>query len=350
MCETTTTTRRLTQACPFSCGDLHRKTQAVDMDVDRATGAAWRRRQHRLRSWWRHEQQTVAAVLATLQHQCPTGTEDGQDRGGAREELHAALRKMPPPQAAGAQHFAMDAGEDVGEAPAAGRPAPLLKVLPQERVQQRTVEQIVDPLPSVPLLQVFVPQMVEQLVDIFYLSISALPSRLSKCPRSCVHPALLAQSSVRRRRQNSWWKCRRLSSVLPCCSRLWSRTLTIQFLLVVEGETQIFKVFSVDRVQQCRFCLWNAFLSRLWSRLSTFLFLLEALKIFAQDRVHPQLRTLQLLGSTLRMSRFKGFFALFPRKKKVRLTPGTWCESARHISSSTSSAYGPRTWGGRRHG
>ena len=69
------------------------------------------------------------------------------------------------PQAAGAQHFAMDAGEDVGEAPAAGRAAPLLEVLLQERVQQRTVEQIVDPAPLVPLLYDVVPQMVEQLVE-----------------------------------------------------------------------------------------------------------------------------------------------------------------------------------------
>ena len=36
---------------------------------------------------------------------------------------------------------------------------------PQERLQQRTVEQIVDPVPSVPLLHDVVPQMVEQLVD-----------------------------------------------------------------------------------------------------------------------------------------------------------------------------------------
>ena len=60
----------------------------------------------------------------------------------------------------------MDAGEDVGEAPAAGRPAPLLEVLPQERRQKRTVEQIVDPVPLVPLLHDVVPQMVEQLADI----------------------------------------------------------------------------------------------------------------------------------------------------------------------------------------
>ena len=54
----------------------------------------------------------------------------------------------------------------------------------------------------------------------FHLSISVLLSRLSKCPRLWVHPALLAQSSVRRRRQNSWWKCRRATVTLllswPC--------------------------------------------------------------------------------------------------------------------------------------
>ena len=118
-----------------------------------------------------------------------------------------------------------------------------------------------------------------------------------------------------RRRQTSWWRCRRLSPILHCCSRLWSRTLPFQFV-VVEGETSIFKVFLPDRVQQLRFFLWNAFLSRLWSRTLTFPFLEVAFKIFAQDRGHPQLRTFQLLGSTLRMSRFKGFFALFPRRQK----------------------------------
>ena len=65
----------------------------------------------------------------------------------------------------GARYFAMDVGEDVCEAPASGRPAPLLEVLPQERVQRRTVEQIVDPLPVVPMLFMVEPQMVEQLVD-----------------------------------------------------------------------------------------------------------------------------------------------------------------------------------------
>ena len=41
----------------------------------------------------------------------------------------------------------------------------MLEVLPQERVQRRIVEQIVDPVPVVPMLFMVAPQMVEQLVD-----------------------------------------------------------------------------------------------------------------------------------------------------------------------------------------
>ena len=117
-----------------------------------------------------------------------------------RVALHGQVPEHPTPQAAGAQHFAMDAGEDVGEALAAGRPAPLLEVLPQERVQQRTAEQIVDPVPVVPLLHA---SEKNSWWTFSHLSISVLLSKLSKYPRSCVHPALLAQFSVRRRRQNS---------------------------------------------------------------------------------------------------------------------------------------------------
>ena len=68
----------------------------------------------------------------------------------------------------------MDAGEDVGEAPAAGRPAPLLEVLPQVRVQQRTAEQIVDPVP---------PQMVEQLVDFLTPLDFPVPEQVIEVPK-----------------------------------------------------------------------------------------------------------------------------------------------------------------------
>ena len=135
----------------------------------------------------------------------PHGDRGRPGQGREREKNYTAMiRKMPPPpppQAAGAQHFAMDAGEDVGEAPAAGRPAPLLEVLPQERVQQRIVEQIVDPVPLVPLLHVVVPQMVEQLVDF----LSPLDFRIAEqvievpnivCPLRAARTVLSAPQTV----------------------------------------------------------------------------------------------------------------------------------------------------------
>ena len=102
----------------------------------------------------RHEQQSIRMALATVMHHSyKVHTENGAPRGqttgtraGVRTEFHA-----------------MSEDSDVV---GGGRPPSLVDVWPQERVQQRTVEQIVDPVPSVPLLHDVVPRMVEQLVDI----------------------------------------------------------------------------------------------------------------------------------------------------------------------------------------
>ena len=82
----------------------------------------------------------------------------------------------------------MDAGEDVGEAPGAGRPAPLLEVLPQEQVQRRTVEQIVDPVLEVPMLQMVVPQMAEQQVDILTPLDFPVPEQVIEVPEFVCPP------------------------------------------------------------------------------------------------------------------------------------------------------------------
>ena len=70
----------------------------------------------------------------------PTGTEDGQGGGGGGRELKftAAFQEIPPPppQAAGAVYYEMDTWEDDGSAPAAGRPAPLMEVMPDPVVPQ----------------------------------------------------------------------------------------------------------------------------------------------------------------------------------------------------------------------
>ena len=80
------------------------------------------------------------------------------------------------------------------------------------------------------------------------------------------------------------------------------------------GEFLFFKVFFPDTVQQ-RCLPWNAFLSGLWSRTSNSL-LVEAFKIFSQDRAHPHLLHLQLVFVVLQMGLVKGFFSLFPKFKK----------------------------------
>ena len=85
----------------------------------------------------------------------------------------------------------------------------------------------------------------------------------------------------------------------------------------MEGDTLVFKVFLPDRVQQRRLPPRNAFLSGLWSRSS--IFPVEAFKIFAQDRVHPLLRTFQLVLVMLWMRLVMGFFALFPKMKKCEV-------------------------------
>ena len=102
--------------------------------------AAWRQRQRHLRSWWRREQQSVAAALATFQHHsAPRRQRTARAGGGYEVKYTAKLRlKSPPPPAAGAVCYEMDTGEDDGSAPAAGRPAPLLEVLPQEGTRRHT--------------------------------------------------------------------------------------------------------------------------------------------------------------------------------------------------------------------
>ena len=64
----------------------------MDHSVQHSSGAAKRRKQRRVRSWWRHEQVSIAAAIATALHHSvqrgggvvrrPTGTEDSGNREG----------------------------------------------------------------------------------------------------------------------------------------------------------------------------------------------------------------------------------------------------------------------------
>ena len=64
-----------------------------------AMGAAQRRRQRRLRSWWRHKQQSIAAALATSLHYSSRGQRKAR-AGEEESELKytAKFQTTPPPQ------------------------------------------------------------------------------------------------------------------------------------------------------------------------------------------------------------------------------------------------------------
>ena len=82
-------------------------------------------------------------------------------RGGARDVLHGSAPEDAPPRAASTVYFNLD--DDVGVL--AARPDRLLEVRPQPGVPRRTAKLNVDVF-TYPLLDVLVPQMGDQLVEV----------------------------------------------------------------------------------------------------------------------------------------------------------------------------------------
>ena len=116
---------------------------------------------------------------------------------------------------------------------------------PQERVQRRTVQQIVDPVPLLPFLDDPAPQMVEQLPDVlqFFDALMPDPEQVIEVPkilpedvpmRTTVRDTQLVPTIVSYGSADD--------RILFRCSYEWSRTLTFQFL-VVAVEFPVFKGF-----------------------------------------------------------------------------------------------------------
>ena len=144
--------------------------------VGNATGAAMRRRQRRLRAWARHERLSIAMALAPVEYHSYGPTANAAPRGQTTGTSEGEVRE---------QHYGLRAQKR----PLPGlRPAPLLEVLPQVRVQRHTVEQRIEHTPYVQILDAPVPQMVEQLVD-FFKDFDVLWISFHSW-------------------WNSWWKCR----------------------------------------------------------------------------------------------------------------------------------------------
>ena len=223
-------------------------------------GAAKRWRERRLRSWLKHERQTVRMVLAeTLHHSSehfpPMFKEelvgrhvqhdaygDRRRQGPRRPRTSLRARRWPGGRSSSA----------LKKSPAGGRPAPLPEVAGRQVCLERHVmEDLGSVCPFVQILDLLVPQTVDYVADALRIQDLPMAEQVIEVPKISCSPVLLLSRSQR----NSWWKCR--PYCLLCGSR--SRSSAFQFLVVVV------KVLSQDRGQQQCILLANAFLSGSWS-------------------------------------------------------------------------------------
>ena len=140
--------------------------------ADFVGGASRRRRQRQLRAFHRHVQMAVKLELATALH-------------------HSAQRLEGPREV---EEYATYVGPRAQKTPPPGkRPASLAEPQgAQERVQRRTMEQVVGYVRVVPLLDAPVPQMVDKLEDVLKIVDLFVPAQEIEVPKisspSCFPP------------------------------------------------------------------------------------------------------------------------------------------------------------------
>ena len=190
----------------------------------------------------RHERMTVPMALAEFSHHSSRGQRMARAGVWGHEQNYMAkIRKPPTPQP---ELFSLE------EEPGGGLPAPLSEVAGrQEKVERHVVEDLGELVPLVQILDLPVPQMVDNVLDALRIPVSPMAVQVVEVATILID-VIPALSLVPRR--NNWWKCRPccLPPASPCGSR--SRSSTLLFLVVVV------KVFSQNRVQQRRFLLVNA--------------------------------------------------------------------------------------------
>ena len=148
-------------------------------------GAAKRRRERRHRAYLKYVRMSVAMALSEYKHHTSRGQNMDRAGGGVRDAVHGQVPEALLPQEPGTQHFSLDDDDSVPEL-GGSRPDRIDTLSgPQERDLRRTVEQIVDAVPLVPLLDDPVPQMAEQLQDVmrFFDTLLPVPEQVIAAPK-----------------------------------------------------------------------------------------------------------------------------------------------------------------------
>ena len=244
------------------------------MDVDSALTAARRRRERRLRQFLRHERLSVAMALSGKKHHTSRGQR--KDRAGewVRDALHGQVPGAPTPQPEFFQPFEEEPGSS--RPPCLGEPRE-----PQEKVQQCTVGQLADVVPTVQILDIPGPQGGDQVVEVLRKLDVPSVEQVTAAPMISLDP--VPQRSAVRRPQNA----EQLVAVptepgyslavidVQALGRRAAAALAEQIVDIPVPQVRVAEVFKVpqqDRVQQ----------QRTWSRLLKFQLAIEVFKVFAQ--------------------------------------------------------------------
>ena len=138
----------------------------VERDAGGGTGSARRRRERRLRSMLRHEQMSVAMALAESTHHSAQRLKTARAGREARVVLHGHIPEAPLPQGS--------------QPPCLGEPRG-----PQDQDQLRNMEQVAACAPMVQILEILVPQLVDQLADVmrFFDMLLPVPEQVIEVPK-----------------------------------------------------------------------------------------------------------------------------------------------------------------------
>ena len=245
-------------------------SSAVGIMADRDSGGAARRRARRLRMHWHHEQLTLQMVQARVEHHSYGAPRRQQPPGPGRRSTRTSTKRhgdRSPPFPSRCSSSCLST-----KSPAVpGHPVWVSRWVHRSGSSSAPWNSSPTSCPWYRFWTLLCHRWWTSGWLRSCTSTSRFPSRLSQCPRICVHPVVFAWFSGSRRRRSSWWKCR-LSCLRPhSCSSLLSRTLTFQFLAHVV-IMEVFKVFSQNMFRSCV----------LWSRSSTIL-LVVVFKIFVQS-------------------------------------------------------------------
>ena len=122
----------------------------AQVDGEHVAYAARRRRERRHRAYLKYVRMSVAMALSKYKHHTSRGQNMDRAGGGVRDAVHGQVPEALLHQEPRTQHFTLDDDDSAPEV-WGSRPDRIAGVRPQERDLRRTVEQIVDAVPLVPL-------------------------------------------------------------------------------------------------------------------------------------------------------------------------------------------------------